>query len=264
MLKQRYYYLIHLQFLGFRYHGWQKQPDVKTVQHMLDRTLNFILQKEGVEIDFKTLGASRTDAMVSAHHHFSQLFTYHQVDSDQLLLDLNKNLPADIRALKIEEIDKEFNIIGCEKLKEYHYYFSYGPKAHPFCAPFLINYQEDLDIPLMQKAAELFQGTHNFKSFCYRPSGNKQYERTIDICEIVENNIITASFFPKKTFYLKVIGKGFLHHQIRLMMGALIQVGQHQIELKDIVDAIETPQERHFGIVAPSSGLHLIDNKISD
>ena len=87
MLK-RYYYLIHLEFLGFRYHGWQKQPQVKTIQHMLDRTLNFIFEHD----QFKTLGASRTDAMVSAHHHLSELFTYHELDPSELLQKLNMSI----------------------------------------------------------------------------------------------------------------------------------------------------------------------------
>ena len=45
-MQKKFFYLIELQFLGFRYHGWQKQKDVKTVQHMLDRTLHFILEHE--------------------------------------------------------------------------------------------------------------------------------------------------------------------------------------------------------------------------
>ena len=56
------YYLVHIQYLGFRFHGWQRQPGVKTVESMVVKTLAFILGHE----DFKILGAGRTDAMVSA------------------------------------------------------------------------------------------------------------------------------------------------------------------------------------------------------
>ena len=198
-MHNKFYYLIELQFLGFRYHGWQKQKDVKTVQHMLDRTLQFILEHE----DYKTLGASRTDAMVSAQHHFCELFIATEIDPKELLVELNKNLPADILCLGIKEVDESFQIISSKKEKEYHYYFSHGEKAHPYCSPFLINYQNDLDIDLMKQAAKLFEGSHNFKLYCYRSSGKTDFERTITTCEIIDNTFLTASFFPKNSFFKK-------------------------------------------------------------
>ena len=50
MFDKRYYYLLKIQYLGYRFHGWQKQPDVKTIHLMIDRTLKFILK----DIRFKT------------------------------------------------------------------------------------------------------------------------------------------------------------------------------------------------------------------
>ena len=70
MAKYSNLYLIHIQFLGFRFHGWQKQPDVKTVHEMIDKTLWFVLGHEA----YKTMGASRTDAKVSAQHFVFELF----------------------------------------------------------------------------------------------------------------------------------------------------------------------------------------------
>ena len=45
---KKYFYLITIQYLGYRFHGWQKQPNVKTLHLMVDRTLNFILEKGNV------------------------------------------------------------------------------------------------------------------------------------------------------------------------------------------------------------------------
>ncbi len=67
---KKYHYLLEIEYLGFRLHGWQKQKDThRTVQGMLDRTLNTVLEHE----NFKTLGASRTDAMVSSQGTFCKL-----------------------------------------------------------------------------------------------------------------------------------------------------------------------------------------------
>ena len=78
MFNKRYYYLVKIQYLGYRFHGWQKQPDVKTLHLMIDRTLKYILDDQ----KFKTLGAGRTDAMVSANEAALELFLYNKPIED--------------------------------------------------------------------------------------------------------------------------------------------------------------------------------------
>ena len=97
-----------------------------------------------------------------------------------------------------------------------------GEKCHPFCAPIMTTILEPLDVELMKKGAQLFQGFHNLKSYCYKATDNGLYQRELKTCELIENTLYTANFFPKKSYLLRVIGKGFGRHQIRLMMGALI------------------------------------------
>src|SRR5665811_1540852 len=101
MQSNRYFYLIKIQFLGYRLHGWQKQPNLKTVESLLQKTLKFVLEKQS----FKILGAGRTDAMVSAQEAAFELFLDKSPldDFSEFLKLFNKNLPPDIRALHIEE-----------------------------------------------------------------------------------------------------------------------------------------------------------------
>ena len=109
MFQKRYYYLVKFQFLGYRFHGWQKQPNTKTLHLMIDKTLRYILQNQS----FKTLAASRTDAKVSAEEAAFELFLKEKPieDLSLFLLDFNTNLPQDLRAISIEEVDSKFNII---------------------------------------------------------------------------------------------------------------------------------------------------------
>ena len=113
-MRQRFYYLIKIQYLGYRLHGWQRQPGLKTVEGLVKKTLKFVLP----DIKFKILGASRTDAMVSAHEAAFELFIDHQPleNMADFLVLFNKNLPPDIRALSIKETDASFNIIQHPKL----------------------------------------------------------------------------------------------------------------------------------------------------
>ena len=99
MQPRRYFYLIKVQYLGYRLHGWQKQPDVKTVEELITKTLRYVMPEQR----FKILGTSRTDAMVSAQESAFELFLDYEPLSnlDEFLKEFNQNLPKDIRALAI-------------------------------------------------------------------------------------------------------------------------------------------------------------------
>jgi len=254
----RFYYLIKIQYLGYRLHGWQRQPNFKTVEGLIKKTLKFVLPGEKIKI----LGSSRTDAMVSANESAFELFLYENplTDTESFLELFNRNLPPDIRGLEIKKVDKTFNIIQHPKRKEYLYLFSFGSKNHPFCAPLMANFQDELDIEIMKQGAKLFEGTHYFGNYCVSPSSGTRFERTIISCSILENKIYTANFFPRESFVLKVEGAGFLRYQIRLMMGALIQLGKRELTLGNIETSLIQGNEMQMNYIAPASGLIL--NKI--
>ena len=253
VLMKEYFYLVHIQYLGFRFHGWAKQTNVKTVHQFIDKTLPFVLGHQ----NFKTLGASRTDAMVSANHTVFELFIKEPLEIDRFFDDLNSNLPADIRAIKVEEKDQNFNVIQFPKMKEYIYLFSFGEKCHPFTAPLLSSFMEDLDIEKMKHGARLFKGSHNFRMYCTKPSAKVDFNRKIEESIIQENDILTANFFPVKSYLYRVSSKGFMRNQIRLMMGQLICLGRGEITLDDIRKSLLDPDETPLDYIAPPSGLIL-------
>lgn len=251
-------YLICLQFLGFRFSGWQKQKNAKTLHELFDKFLYYTLHHS----NFKTLGVGRTDAKVSAKTYFVQLFTNEVIDVNGFLIELNKNLSADFKAISIQEVNADFNILNATKEKEYHYYFSFGTKNHPFAAPFITPIIEDLDIELMKTGAKLFEGEHYFDKYCTKPSAETILKRTIDSCVIEENDILTANFFPKVSYVLKVKGKGFLRYQIRLMMATLFELGKGNIDLDFIRNSLKKDNDKEYlTFIAPASGLQLFDVK---
>ncbi len=223
---------------------------------MLQNTLRYVF--EGEEVRFKTLGAGRTDAMVSAEQAAFELFIDTPIkDAEAFLALFNKNLPMDIRALAIEEVDERFNIIHDVKTKTYQYFFAVGEKYHPFCAGIMANFQGGLNIELMQQGAKLFEGMHHFKAYTVRPSENMQFDREVLQCELKVNTIYTASFFPERSYVLTVKGKGFMRQQIRKMMGALVSLGKGELSLNDIEDSLRPNAKMIHEYIAPASGLVL-------
>lgn len=255
MFDKKFFYLITIQYLGYRFHGWQKQPKLKTIQLMIERTLKFILPGKKLKI----LGAGRTDAMVSAQEAAFELFLHDQEleNLDEFLKEFNQNLPQDIRALSIKEVTSDFNIIQHSKEKEYLYLFAHGAKFHPFCAPIITTILDTLDIEIMKEGAQLFQGKHNFKTYCYKPSTEGQFNREISCSELIKNDLFKANFFPETSYIFKIKGKGFGRNQVRLMMGALIDLGKGKITLQQIRDSLKPESTIVMDYIAPASGLIL-------
>ena len=70
-----------MQFLGFRFSGWKKQTNAKTLHDMVDKTLSFVFENT----HYKTIGIGRTDAKVSANTYYIQLFVNDLVEEDSFL-----------------------------------------------------------------------------------------------------------------------------------------------------------------------------------
>ncbi len=254
----RFYYLIKVQYLGYGLHGWQRQPNFKTVEGLIKKTLKFVLPGRRL----KVLGSSRTDAMVSANDAAFELFLYDTPleDNEAFLSLFNKNLPPDIRAVSISEVGPSFNIIQQPKNKEYFYLFAFGTKSHPFCAPLMATFQDHLDIEAMIEGAKLFNGEHYFGNYCVDPGENSKLVRNVTSCTLGINDLYTASFFPEESYIFRVNGAGFLRYQIRLMMGTLVQLGKGEITQDHICKSLLQENTMVMNYIAPASGLIL--NKI--
>lgn len=248
----KHQYLITIQFLGFRYSGWMFQPKVKTVQGMVDKTIDFMFP----DSDFKTFGTGRTDARVSANRFSFQLIINESLASN-FIADFNANLPSDIRALQFETVEDDFNPLNQNNLKYYIYLFSVSEKAHPFSATLVHNSLTDLDIDLMKAGARLFEGKHDFRKYCTRPSEQTEFNRTIAHCYIDRNSPYEANFFPANLWVLHIKSAGFMRYQIRLIMGQLLALGRGDLSLADIESTLNPTDNEPLRYNTPGSGLIL-------
>lgn len=227
---------------------------------MIDKTFDFIFEHS----HYRTLGCSRTDAKVSADDYALELFTTEKLVPEDLLKELNINLPSDIRAKSVKPVNADFNIIQSVRSKEYHYYFSSGKKSHPYNAPFIRDFGKKLNIEKMKEAVKLFEGTHNFMRYVSKPSPNTVFERNILSASIEPNTKYTGQFCPPNAFVFKVKAKGFMRYQVRLMMGVLIEIGRETWSAEDLKQSLIDYQGAQIKHVAPSSALVLHKVEFSD
>ncbi|MCI5059035.1 MAG: tRNA pseudouridine(38-40) synthase TruA [Flavobacteriales bacterium] len=259
MSKWTHKYVLRIQFSGFRFHGWMIQKDQLTVQGMLEKTLSFVLQTNS----FKTLASSRTDAKVSALDLPVLLITEQKLEKS-FLKKMNLNLPQDIKLINVEEEDLSFDILQQNVEKEYIYSFCNDYDGfHPFMSNTIARFRE-LDLNKMKKAAPLFEGTHDFSRFTAQKKSIKN-SRTIKHCKISKRTEQIPLLNKEIEIHqLLVISNSFLQYQVRLMMGALIEVGQGKITmeaLNQMLDEEGNGDEDKIKTIAPGSGLML--NKVT-
>ncbi|AGA79219.1 tRNA pseudouridine(38-40) synthase TruA [Echinicola vietnamensis] len=236
MKSKPFTYLFYVQYFGYRYHGWQKQPGVKTVQEMLERSFKGWLGHG----EFKLLGAGRTDAGVSCMQGAFELFSATEEQLDGMVKGVNAFLPDDIRLLSVEPIGQDFNIIQDVREKEYRYYFSYGAKPHPFSAPFVVVFPEQLDVKLMQEAALYFEGLNDFRNFCTKPKSDAVFTREVFASSVKEYKQPEMEWdLQAPTYCFSVKGKGFMRNQVRLMMGTLYDIGRGKLTIRELQEALK-------------------------
>jgi len=213
---------------GRKFHGYARQPNLKTVEGELIK----LLVKHGFIEDAKESffrSASRTDKDVSA---LCNVVGFNTDASKKRILENLSDEFTSIIVYGIKEADPDFNP-RYAKLRHYRYYL----------------HALDLDTEKIISASAFFTGENDFSNFA-KLEPFKDPVRTIDnILFTLENDFLIIDFYAQT----------FLWHQIRRIISALIKVGRGKLEKEQIIAALDTPDKNvDFGL-APAEPLILKD-----
>ncbi|WP_114748908.1 tRNA pseudouridine synthase A [Pleomorphovibrio marinus] len=253
MKSRPYCYLFRIQYLGLRYHGWQVQKGVKTIQGVLERAIRFTLGNS----DFAVLGASRTDSGVSSLDGAFALYTKEPLDINEFIPKANKSLPSDVKLLNATTSPENFNIIQDVEKKRYGYYFTFGEKPHPFYMGYLAYAGLHLEMDSLKEAARSFEGRHDFRRFCTQGKNITDFVREISTFQVLKEYPKWCPNADFPVYVLRVEGPGFLMHQIRRMAYALWMVGWGELKVNDIATALGDLEKHPLSPKAPAQGLVL-------
>lgn len=132
---------------------------------------------------------------------------------------LNKLLPPEIRIIAWAAVDQEFDARFSCLNRTYKYFF---PVAN-------------VDVDIMNHAAQKFVGTHDFRNFCKMDVANGvvAFERELISCTVQKNNL--QSYNEYEMCELIICGSAFLWHQVRCMVAVLLMIGQ-KLEKSEVID----------------------------
>ena len=234
---------LRLCYDGSRYHGWQVQKEDITVAETLETALSKICQHP-----VKSVGCGRTDAGVHALRYCANFRTDCRIPIERIPLAVNSRLPEDIAVVDAIEAPEDFNAIGSCIKKEYIYKLFNSPIRDPFLEKRACFYPQHLDLAKMQRAAEGFVGTHDFKAVRSVGTETKTTVRTVHWCRVErEGDLITIS----------VCADGFLYNMCRAIVGTLVYASYGKLEPEEIPKLLEKGDRRLTGPTMPPQGLYL-------
>ena len=228
---------------GTRYRGWQRLPDADaTIQGKLETALSRILD-EPIEIS----GSGRTDAGVHALHQVANFHCYSAMPANEILSQLRRYLPEDIGIYSCKDCSERFHARLNAKEKTYLYRIWNSEQPNVFDRRFTAVIPEKLDVEAMKKAASYLEGDHDFSAFCGNPRFKKSTVRFIRSVDIRREGEELRIFFT---------GNGFIHNQVRIMVGTLIEVGRGE-RSADSIPQLFGGKRASAGFLAPAQGLCL-------
>ncbi len=249
------HYKLIIQYKGNRYSGWQIQLGTSeiTIQGELNRALSVVAKSD----EIKSMGAGRTDAGVHALGQVAKVSIPLIIPPESLVKALNVNLPDDIRIIHAEISDEGFHPTVHAKSKEYHYRFTTGRTISAFQNDLIENHPFELDLSKMRQACKILVGEHDFTNFYCEGTDVSSHVRTIFSCDIVE--IPQGKFGMLPAHYaFEISGNGFLKQMVRLLMGALWNIGRGKISIEEFRSALGPTKVQRLGPVAPPSGLYMV------
>lgn len=240
-----------LAYDGAKFHGWQTQPGVATIQGTLTEAARKITQ-EPVSIH----GASRTDAGVHALGQVASFKTRSGLTAEELRRALNALLPAAIRVVEAEEMGQDFHARWQAMEKTYQYRIFRGAVMSPFEYQRVLHYPFPLDEEAMAAAAKCFEGEHDFSSFA-ATSGSEETDRDRSPVRMICRSELERHAEREEIVYV-VTGKSFLRYMVRKIVGTLLDVGRGRLRPEDIAEIFEARDRSRSGPTAPPEGLYLV------
>ncbi|RCW53970.1 MULTISPECIES: tRNA pseudouridine(38-40) synthase TruA [Halanaerobium] len=240
-------YKIIIEYDGSNYSGWQIQKNTsQTIQQKLENALTKINKKR-----VRITGAGRTDAGVHAAGQTANFFLDVDIPPHKIPIALNSELPADIICKKAEKVEEDFHARYDARGKKYRYRILNSNFNSVFVRNFVYNVYKKLDIKIMQKAANVFVGSHDFAAFC---AAGSSVESTVR--EIYSLDLYAAD---NGEIWIDVMGNGFLYNMIRILAGTLIETGLGKRSLSEMKYILQSCDRNNAGFTAPAQGLTLLE-----
>jgi tRNA pseudouridine38-40 synthase len=234
-------YFFEITYDGSYYSGWQNQINAVGVQQVVEESLSQLLREKATIV-----GSGRTDAGVHCRQQFFHLDTEKKIDPAELLIRLNSFLPKDIAINSIRPVQLTAHARYDARERSYQYLIT--TKKNPLLTGHAFYFFKEVDVPLMNEAAALLLGEHDFASFSKVKTDVNHFRCTIK----------KATWIRKGDLLIfQITANRFLRGMVRAVVGTLLDVGSKKISIRDFQAIVKSKDRKKAGMNVPSEGLYL-------
>ena len=234
-----------IQYLGTRFHGWQRQPKHRTVQEEIETTLEAVL---GFPV--RIYAAGRTDSGVHAAAQVAHFDAPAHIPAHRWAAILNARLPDDILIRASAIVDSTWHARFSAIWRRYRYTLYTDPRPNLFVRPFAWHYYyEALDESLIRDALLPLIGRHHLAAFHRAGSDRPHSWVYVQAAECKRDGALV---------YIEVQASGFLYGMMRLLVGMLVQVGRGVRSPGSFTEVWKQEHRDQVKYAAPAQGLCLL------
>jgi len=236
-------YRLDLAYDGSGFRGYARQPQVRTVQGVLEDAL---FKMTG---DVATTVAGRTDAGVHARRQVVG-FTYGDAPLPvRMQRSLNSMLAPEIVVGSLYRVPDDFHARFSATERRYRYQILSTPVPDPFRRHTTWHRPEAMDVDAMNLAAAGFVGEHDFASLC-RAAPRRTTVRTVRAARWSAAGDLVV---------FEVAGVAFCHQMVRAMVAVSVEVGRGRLDPASIPEILAARDRNAARGAAPPHGLTLWD-----
>jgi tRNA pseudouridine38-40 synthase len=236
---------LSLSYDGTAFNGWQTQPDGNTVQDHLEHAIEAV---QGARAG--TICAGRTDSGVHAFAQVVHFETNVERPDNAWVRGVNAHLPKTVAVHWAGAVSPEFNARMSAVSRTYRYLILESKTRQPHWENRAGWVFRPLDTDLMQQAANVYLGEHDFSSLRSSQCQAASPVRTLYQCELRREGAFIA---------IQVRGNAFLHHMVRNLVGNLVAVGTGKQTVQWASDVLESRDRRNAAPTFAAQGLYLVD-----
>jgi tRNA pseudouridine38-40 synthase len=235
-----------LQYDGAGFAGWQRQPDERTVQGVVEDALLRLCQSH-----VSVLGAGRTDAGVHARGQAAGVRVPEKWTAPVLRRALNAILPADIWVKASFEMRDDFHARYSALSRSYTYLVGTDEEADsPFRRNRELVWRRPIDLSALQTAADEIVGNHSFRAFAVKGTAPETDDHH---CIVYEAGWKTR---PGGVDFL-IRANRFLHHMVRFLVGTMLDVASARREPAIVRQLLDSGDNHDASPPAPAHALYL-------
>jgi tRNA pseudouridine38-40 synthase len=220
---------------GSSYQGWQRQPQLRTVQGCLEEALRAFAAQS-----VSTFCAGRTDAGVHGLNQVVHIDTELHRSGMSWIRGTNRYLPSDIAVQWCRQVTENFHARYSARGRRYIYLLREST-IRPALESDRVGWVfRPLDMVAMQTAADYLIGEHDFSAF-----RSSQCQARSPVKFMRQIMIHRQAAYWRFDFD----ASAFLHHMVRNIMGCLIMIGQGSRPIDWMGDVLLS---RHRSMAAPT------------